>query len=116
MAKRDKARGRHMIAPFWTVLGERPVGFTLVTAGGSEPVGFIGLSMAHISEEPPLLSVALDRRNKALAPIRHAGSLAVNFLSNKQRAVARSFLKNGAASTERFRNGDWGALVTDHQC
>lgn len=100
------------IAPFWEVLGERPIGFTLVTAAGDEPAGFVGLSVAHVSAEPPLLSVALDARNKALEPIERSGSFAINFLSAANEAVARAFMKRGASAAERFRPENWTTLAT----
>lgn len=105
---KDAAR----IAPFWEVLGERPIGFTLVTAAAEEPVGFVGLSVAHVSKEPPLLSVAIDVHNKALASIERTGSFAVNFLSKSNEAVGRTFLKKGATASERFVSGNWTTLAT----
>lgn len=99
-------------APFWQVLGERPIGFTIVTAAWDEPVGFVGLSIAHVSAEPPLLSLALDLGNKAYEPIRRSGSFAVNFLSAEDEAIAKAFMKKGASATERFRPDNWETLAT----
>ncbi|MER2633658.1 MAG: flavin reductase family protein, partial [Rhizobiaceae bacterium] len=108
----DGGADRAKPAPFWDVLGERPIGFTLVTAMGDEPVGFVGLSVAHVSAEPPLLSVALDARNKALERIERSGAFAINFLSAANEPVARAFLKKGASAAERFPPATWTTLVT----
>jgi len=100
------------IAPFWEVLGERPIGFTLVTASAGEPVGFVGLSVAHVSADPPLLSVALDARNAVLDPIDRSGAFAVNFLSTANETIAKAFLKKGGPAAERFRPRQWTTLAT----
>lgn len=98
---------------FWEVLGERPIGFTLVTALSADgPVGFIGLSVAHVSAAPPLVSVAIDARNGTLDAIQHSGSFAVNFLSAGNETVAKSFLKKGAHRSERFKPADWTTFAT----
>lgn len=116
----DKSSARNLIhtsgrqrVPFWEVLGERAISFTLVTAACcGEPTGFIGLSVAHVSADPPLLSVALDARNASLRTIVRSGSFAVNFLSAKNEAVGRKFLGKGAPRRDRFSSEDWGALAT----
>lgn len=100
------------MAPFWEVLGERPVGFTLVTAAAGERVGFVGLSVAHVSAKPPLLSVAIDSQNKSLEPIERSGCFAVNFLSAANSDVADAFMKKGASSAERFQAQNWTTLET----
>lgn len=112
MSQPQKAREGANAAPFWKVLGERPIGFTVVTAAGDEPVGFIGLSVAHVSSEPPLLSVAIDMGNKAFEPIRRSGSFAVNFLSAEDEAVASAFMRRGTSTEERFQPGIWETLAT----
>lgn len=98
--------------PFWDVLGARPIGFTLVTASTEEPVGFVGLSVAHVSSEPPLLSVAIDARNNALTSIERSGSFAINFLSTQNESTALVFLKKGASASERFMPENWSKLIT----
>ena len=100
------------MAPFWEVLGERPVGFTLVTGAAGEPVGFVGLSVAHVSGKPPLLSVAIDAQNKALEPIERSGCFAVNFLSAANRDVGDAFMRTGASSAQRFPAENWTTLET----
>lgn len=112
MTKPNHAAKSAQIAPFWEVLGERPIGFTVLTAAGDEPVGFVGLSVAHVSADPPLLSAALGPGNKAFGPIRRSGAFAVNFLSSRDDAIARTFMKKGASAAERFRPDDWETLAT----
>ncbi|AMS44928.1 flavin reductase family protein [Aminobacter aminovorans] len=103
-------RAKEDVARFWKVLGERPIGFTVVTAAGDEPVGFVGLAVAHVS--PPLISVAIDIQNRALEPIRRSGSFAVNFFSAKDEVIAEAFMKKGASGAERFWPHNWETLET----
>lgn len=99
--------------PFWEVLGERAVGFTLVTAAcDGKLTGFIGLSLAHVSANPPLLSVAIEARNASLPIIVRSGGFAVNFLSAGNEAVGRTFLVKSAPRDDRFRMENWTSLAT----
>jgi hypothetical protein len=64
------------LASFRDVLEERPIGFTLVTVASAEPIGFVGLSVAHVSAKPPLpstgrhIAAALQRSLRRFSLLR----------------------------------------------
>lgn len=97
---------------FWTAIGARPLGATIVTAQGPEgPSGFLGLSFAHVSAEPPVVLIAIGRKTGALAAIRGSEAFAVCVLPAGAEATARAF--GGAASgADRFAPHGWDSLVT----
>lgn len=95
---------------FWRTLGERPIGATLVTAQGSEgPAGFLGLSAAHVTAQPPTMLVSVDRKTSALATLLEAGHYAVSFLPEGCADLAGAF---GGKGEKSFEPGKWGTLVT----
>jgi flavin reductase (DIM6/NTAB) family NADH-FMN oxidoreductase RutF len=98
---------------FWQVLGQRAVGMTLVTAAdGQGPVGFIGLSAAHVSASPPTLLVSLDHKTAARAVILERRHFAINYLGRDQRALADLFADRGSDRAARFASPDWTRLAT----
>ncbi len=105
-----------MIEPktFWRALGQRPIGSTIVTAKSSEgPAGFLGLSASHITADPPLLLVSIDKRTAALTAVLAARHFAVNFLPRDARALAESFGGKGELKgAARFAAGAWTELTT----
>jgi flavin reductase (DIM6/NTAB) family NADH-FMN oxidoreductase RutF len=55
---------------FWRAIGNRASGSTVVTAQSDDgPAGFLGLSAAHVSADPPLMLVSIDQRTSALQTI-----------------------------------------------
>jgi hypothetical protein len=59
---------------FWTTLGQRATGMTVVTADSDDgPTGFLGLSAAHVTASPATMLVSVDRKTSALAGIRSRG-------------------------------------------
>jgi flavin reductase (DIM6/NTAB) family NADH-FMN oxidoreductase RutF len=99
---------------FWRALGQRAIGSTVVTARSAQgPAGFLGLSATHVSAEPPLLLVSIDKRTSALPTVLEAGHFAVNFLPRDAGAIADLFGGKGALKgAARFETGDWTALTT----
>lgn len=98
---------------FWKTLGERATGMTLVTAKGrAGPVGFVGLSAAHVSADPPLLLVSVDRKTSALQVIAETGAFAINYLAAGQRALADLFGRRTEDYDQRFASPDWNVLET----
>jgi flavin reductase (DIM6/NTAB) family NADH-FMN oxidoreductase RutF len=99
---------------FWRALGQRAVGSTIVTARSAQgPAGFLGLSATHVSPDPPLLLVAIDKRTSALPTVLAAGHFAVNFLPREASALADLFGGKGTLKgAARFETADWGALTT----
>jgi flavin reductase (DIM6/NTAB) family NADH-FMN oxidoreductase RutF len=97
---------------FWTAIGTRPLGATIVTAQTAEgPSGFLGLSFAHVSADPPTVLVSIGRTTSALGAIRRSEAFAVCVLPSGSEAIAKAF--GGMASgAERFASCEWDRLVT----
>src|SRR6516225_7218916 len=94
---------------FWRAIGNRALGSTVVTArSGDGPAGFLGLSAAHVSADPPLMLVSIDKRTSALRTILSARHFALNFLPGGATAIADTFGGKGAQKgAERFATGNW---------
>jgi flavin reductase (DIM6/NTAB) family NADH-FMN oxidoreductase RutF len=99
---------------FWTALGQRPVGMTVVTADSEDgPTGFLGLSAAHVTANPPTMLVSVDHSTSALAGILSRGHFAVNFLPATAAKVADAFGgKSGLSGAARFTDAEWCKLTT----
>jgi flavin reductase (DIM6/NTAB) family NADH-FMN oxidoreductase RutF len=99
---------------FWRAIGNRALGSTVVTAKSPEgPAGFLGLSAAHVSADPPLVLVSVDKRTSALETILAARHFALNFLPRDAATIADIFGgKSAQKGAERFETGNWGALKT----
>jgi flavin reductase (DIM6/NTAB) family NADH-FMN oxidoreductase RutF len=108
--------GEKIIDPktFWRTLGQRAIGSTIVTARSSEgPAGFLGLSATHITADPPLMLVSIDKRTAALAAVLASRHFAVNFLPHDARVLAESFGGKGELKgAARFAAGAWTELTT----
>lgn len=95
---------------FWRALGERPIGATLVTTRGNDgPNGFLGLSAAHVSANPPTMLVSIDRKTSALQGVLDSNAFAVNFLPDGFGELANAF---GGKGEKKFDADNWGTLVT----
>lgn len=99
---------------FWGTLGERAIGVTVVTASGRDgPGGFLALSAAHVSADPPIMLVSIDRRTSALAAVLESRHFAVNILGAEHGALADSFGgKSAEKHAARFASGEWTTLRT----
>jgi flavin reductase (DIM6/NTAB) family NADH-FMN oxidoreductase RutF len=97
---------------FWRVLSQRVTGMTVVTGqSDSGPVGFLGLSAAHVTADPPTMLVSIDKKTSAVGGILAKGCFAVSYLPATAKTIADVFGGKGAPS-ERFAEGDWGVLKT----
>lgn len=96
---------------FWQVLGERAVGATIVTTRGAEgrPNGFLGLSAAHVSANPPTMLVSIDRKTSARADVLRSGCFALNFLPASEAELAMMFGKSGPKT---FVEDAWQSFAT----
>jgi flavin reductase (DIM6/NTAB) family NADH-FMN oxidoreductase RutF len=109
------ASGRELDAKaFWTALGQRPIGMTIVTADSDEgPTGFLGLSAAHVTANPATMLVSVDHATKALAGIISRRHFAVNFLPADATELADVFSgRAGLSGATRFAVGKWRILST----
>jgi flavin reductase (DIM6/NTAB) family NADH-FMN oxidoreductase RutF len=99
---------------FWRAIGNRASGSTVVTAQSAEgPAGFLGLSAAHVSADPPLMLVSIDKRTSALQTVLAARHFALNFLPHDAADIADNFGGKGSKKgAERFDAGRWGTLKT----
>ncbi|WP_428926363.1 flavin reductase family protein [Marinibacterium sp. SX1] len=98
------------IGAFWRTLGERPIGATLVTTQGADgPNGFLGLSAAHVSANPPTMLVSIDKKTSALAGVLENEHFAVNFLPEGYAELANAF---GGKGEKVFEEGKWGTLAS----
>lgn len=99
---------------FWTTLGQRATGMTIVTADSDEgPTGFLGLSASHVAADPATMLVSVDRKTSALAGIVSRRHFAINFLPSDAGKVADAFSgKAGLSGAERFTAGEWTTLAT----
>ena len=99
---------------FWTTLGQRATGMTVVTADSDDgPTGFLGLSAAHVTGNPPTMLVSVDHKTSALAGILSRRHFAVNFLPASATSVADAFGgKTGLSGAARFTQGEWRVLST----
>ena len=102
------------IKTFWQTLGERAIGMTIVTAAGETgPAGFLGLSAAHVTADPPTVLVSIDQKTSALAVVQASAHFAVNFLDAGSGHVADDFSgKSAAKGSDRFRDGEWTTIKT----
>ena len=99
---------------FWLTLGQRPIGMTVVTSDSDDgPTGFLGLSAAHVTANPPTMLVSVDRKTSALAGILSRRHFAVNFLPATAVKIADAFGgKSGLSGAARFTAGEWCSLAT----
>ena len=99
---------------FWRVLGERAIGVTVVTAtGAAGPVGFLALSAAHVSADPPTMLVSIDRRTSAIATVLESRHFAVNILAREHETLSEAFGgKSAEKHAQRFVPADWTTLRT----
>ena len=99
---------------FWTTLGQRATGMTVVTSESDEgPTGFLGLSAAHVTASPPTMLVSVDHKTSALGGILSRRHFAVNFLPANAIRVADAFAgKAGLSGAARFTAGEWHVLST----
>jgi flavin reductase (DIM6/NTAB) family NADH-FMN oxidoreductase RutF len=99
---------------FWTTLGQRATGMTVVTADSDDgPTGFLGLSAAHVTASPPTMLVSVDRKTGALAGIQSRRHFAINYLPASATSVADAFGgRAGISGADRFTPNEWRVLAT----
>jgi flavin reductase (DIM6/NTAB) family NADH-FMN oxidoreductase RutF len=85
---------------------------TVVTGQSHDgPVGFLGLSAAHVTANPPTMLVSIDPKTSALAGILSHRCFAINYLPANGHALANEFSgRGGLTGAGRFVEGEWGTL------
>ncbi|WP_262269875.1 flavin reductase family protein [Microvirga yunnanensis] len=113
-ADKESAFSQVDIKTFWQTLSERVTGVTIVTARDEfGPAGFLALSAAHVTANPPTVLVSVDKKTSALATILSSRHFAVNYLPAGMDAVADAFSgKGGLSGSNRFVEGQWDTLTT----
>lgn len=78
---------------------------TVVTTAHNEiPYGATVSAFASLSLDPPIVTVALDRRSQLLSHILQVGRFGVNVLARDQEDVAKRFAQR---EVERFGSVSW---------
>ena len=97
---------------FWRVLGQRATGMTIVTADSDDgPTGFLGLSAAHVSADPPTMLVSIDRKTSALAGVLARRHFAINYLPADAAPLVDAFGgRGGISGADRFAGNEWITL------
>lgn len=92
-------------AAFRDAMAEVCAPVTVVTAlVDGRPHGTTVSAFASLSLEPPMVTVALDRRSHLLALVRREGRLGVNVLGSGQDALAVQFARKGV---DKFEGVAW---------
>ena len=99
---------------FWMAIGQRAIGAAIVTAADAQgPAGFLALSATHLSADPPMMMVSIDKRTSALATVLAARHFAINYLPRGSESVAETFGGKGALKgADRFEAAQWTVLTT----
>jgi len=85
------------------------VSVVTVRGAGGRPLGMTASSLASVSLEPPLLLVAVDRKNDMHDALQRAPHFAVSILTAEQEALSRRF-----ASTDPNRFDGVGYRESRH--
>ena len=78
----------------------------VTTADDDGPHGATASSFAALSQDPPLITVAFDRRSALLQRIRSSGRFGINLLGHGPDDLAMVFASRGAGA-ERFNSTSW---------
>lgn len=99
---------------FWTWLGQRAIGATIVTVDGIDgPAGFLGLSATHVTAAPPVVLVCVQHTTTALKDIIQQRRFALNFLPRSSVDIVDLFSgKSGITGAARFDAASWTSLTT----
>jgi flavin reductase (DIM6/NTAB) family NADH-FMN oxidoreductase RutF len=87
---------------------------TVVTGQSDDgPVGFLGLSAAHVTADPATMLVSIDRKTSALEGILTRRCFAINYLPATATTLVDDFSgKSRSRGASRFAEGEWTTLKT----
>jgi flavin reductase (DIM6/NTAB) family NADH-FMN oxidoreductase RutF len=99
---------------FWQAIGVRAIGAAIVTAADAEgPAGFLALSATHLTADPPMMLVSIDKRTSALSAVTNSRHFAINYLPAGAKDVVDIFSgKSALKGADRFETGKWTTLAT----
>ena len=102
------------VRTFWQAVGLRAVGTAIVTAQGSDgPRGFLALSATHLTADPPIMMISVDKKTSAVSAILEGRHFAINYLATDQADLAGPFGGKGdLKGADRFTLGTWTRLAT----
>ena len=97
---------------FRKALRHFPAGVTIVTVkAGDKRHGLTVSAFASVSADPPLVTVVIDNRHRALELLGADGAVfAVNFLRHDQSSLSNRFA--WVKDEDRFAMGDWSTATT----
>ena len=79
----------------------------------AEPAGFLALSAAHVTANPPTMLVSIGQKTSALSAVVESGSFAINYLAKEREDLAALFGGRGSEKgADRFKLGEWTTLMT----
>jgi flavin reductase len=85
----------------------------IVTARfGHERNGLAATAICPVTATPPTMLACIDRGAPPASLIEASGAFAINFLADRQHAIARLFSTERLSPDERFAAGSWGHLET----
>ncbi|WP_169052720.1 flavin reductase family protein [Pseudooceanicola onchidii] len=85
----------------------------VITArSGTARNGLTATAICSATTEPPTVVVCVNRQARALRLIEESGTFAVNFLSEQQSDLARTFSTHGLEGETRLGSASWTTLKT----
>lgn len=82
----------------------------ITTCVGSDWYGITATSTASVSEDPPLLSVGINKQSWLCQALMTSRLFCVSILGVEQRGVADAFSRG--PRERRFQTGEWSTLTT----
>lgn len=83
-------------AVFRSVFRRHAAGVAVITAAGSDPVGFTATSLTSVSVEPPLLSFGISLGSSSWPTVADTPFVGVHILGDHQEELAGTFARSGA--------------------
>ncbi|MGV3552049.1 flavin reductase family protein [Rhizobium sp.] len=82
----------------------------VTTLDGDQRYGITATSAASVSEEPPLISIGINKQSWICDALMRSGRFCINILGASQLDVARAF--STSPRETRFESGEWTSLTT----
>src|SRR5262245_52855117 len=82
----------------------------VTTLDGGERYGITATSAASVSEDPPLISIGINKQSWICDALMRSGRFCINILGASQLDVAKAF--SVSPREKRFETGVWTSLTT----